>query len=405
MKFLFNIRGWITAILRIIVLSVSGLFVGFVSDAQTTSPSKYDIKGYITNMQSSMFSKIDGDWINDNLFHNRINLFWYPSSNFTGSLQFRNRFMYGQTVSMNPSYARSIDNEDSFLDLSLNIFNEKSFFLNSTLDRAYIQYSSGKLNATIGRQRINWGQSFVWNPNDIFNVQNYFDFDYVEKPGSDAIRLQYYTGYASDLELAASLNGDNKLTAAGYYRFNKWNYDFQFLGGIFAESDFVAGFGWTGDIRGAGFRGETSYFRPKDQFSDTTGLFYLDVSADYTFPNSLYIQIEGLYAGLPDGFSIGDFLSFYQRSFTVKQLAFSKLNLFGNISYPVTPLLNVSFAGMYFPDLKGFYAGPSIDYSLKDNIKLSVIIQSFSGEIYDQTSQNLQQGQVFFGFIRYKFSF
>ena len=37
--------------------------------------------------------------------------------------------------------------------------------------------------ATAGRQRINWGQTFVWNVNDVFNAYSYFDFDYKERPG------------------------------------------------------------------------------------------------------------------------------------------------------------------------------------------------------------------------------
>ena len=251
-----------------LVISLVGRAFG-----QDISSSKFSINGYLTNMQSVMFTKVDGEWIADNLFHNRVNLFYYPSQSFTASVQFRNRFMYGQTVEMYPGYARNIDHGDSFLDLSLNIFNEKSFFLNSTIDRAYVQYTHQNFVATVGRQRINWGQSFVWNPNDIFNVQNYFDFDYIEKPGSDAVRLQYYTGYASDAELAAKLDQDKKLTAAGYFRFNAWNYDFQVLGGLFAGEDLMAGLGWSGSLKGAGFRGETSYFRPKDHFRDTTGSF------------------------------------------------------------------------------------------------------------------------------------
>ena len=284
------------------------IFFPGLSEGQDIQPSKFSINGYISNMQSVMFTEADGEWLSDNLIHNRINLNWYPNTHLTASLQFRNRFMYGQTIELFPGYAESIDNENSFFDLSLNILNEKSFFLNSTIDRAYLQYTRGSFVATAGRQRINWGQSFVWNPNDIFNVQNYFDFDYIEKPGSDALRFQYYTGYASGAEVAAKLDGNDKVTAAGYYRFNKWNYDFQFLGGVFAESDYVAGAGWSGSVKGAGFRGETSYFRPVKNFADTSGIFYLDLSGDYTFRNSLYIQVEGLYAALPVHFDFNDFL-------------------------------------------------------------------------------------------------
>lgn len=32
----------------------------------------------------------------------------------------------------------------------------------------------------------------AWNPNDWFNTYNYFDFDYEERPGTDAIRVRVY---------------------------------------------------------------------------------------------------------------------------------------------------------------------------------------------------------------------
>ncbi len=89
-----------------------------------------------------------------------------------------------------------------------------------------------KFQVTLGRQRINWGQTFVWNPNDIFNAYSYFDFDYIERPGSDAVRLQYFPSSSSVAEFAVKVDDENDITAAGLYRFNKWGYDIQFLAGL-----------------------------------------------------------------------------------------------------------------------------------------------------------------------------
>ena len=94
-----------------------------------------------------------------------------------------------------------IGSDQGFVDLSWNILNEQSFFLNTTIDRLWVDLNYGKFQARIGRQRINWGQTLVWNPNDIFNAYSFFDFDYIERPGSDAVRLQYYPGSSSALKL------------------------------------------------------------------------------------------------------------------------------------------------------------------------------------------------------------
>ena len=389
---------------RFIIYSVILLALPLSLKSQDES-SKWELRGYLSNMQSVMILGEGQDWISDNLFHNRMNIFWYPNSNFTASVQFRNRFMYGQSIQLFDGYAESIDNELSFLDLSVNLLNEKSFFLNTAIDRAYFQYAIDKFVIKVGRQRINWGQTFAWNPNDIFNVQNFFDFDYPEKPGSDAVRLQYYPNYTSSIELAAKLDYLDKLTLAGYYKFNKWSYDFQFLGGILSEEDYVAGMGWSGDIKGAGFRGEMTYLHPKDNFKDTSGIYYSSVSIDYTFSNSLYFQTECLFSVLPDDFSISSFMDYYQGPLTVKNLSFSKWNFFSQISYSITPLFNLSLSGMYFPDLKGYYTGPTLAYSLNDNMEFSFISQLFSGEFPDSISGEVINTEMFFAFLRYKFSF
>lgn len=112
----------------------------------------------------------------------------------------------------------------------------------------------------------------MWNPNDIFNAYSFFDFDYVERPGSDALRLQYYNSEVSSTELAVKMNRDKQVTAAGLYKFNAFEYDFQVLGGTLNQTDYVVGCGWSGAIESVSFRGELSYFQPKNKFSDTTGV-------------------------------------------------------------------------------------------------------------------------------------
>jgi hypothetical protein len=394
---------------NICLLFVSiNLFSQKDKDEKFLSGSDFEMRGYLSNMQSVMFTEVDGNWINDNLFHNRLNFFWYPGDNLTASIQFRNRFMYGQSISLTENYARIIDNEQNFMDLSMNLAEGNSYLLNTTIDRLYFQYTAGNFVFTGGRQRINWGQTMVWNPNDVFNVQNYFDFDYVEKPGSDAIRIQYYPGYTSTAEIAAKLDHNDKLTAAGLYRFNKWGYDLQFIGGVLSEEDVFGGLGWSGDIQGAGFRGEFSYFHPLENASDSSGLLIASLSLDYTFSNSLYIQFEGLYSEKPEGYAIQNFYQYYQGNLDVKNMSFSEWNFFLQSSYPFTPLLNGSLSIMYFPEFEGFYAGPTLTYSLKKNADLSFISQIFNGEFsnpLDPGDTAVSRTSLFLGFIRYKFSF
>jgi len=380
------------------------LFLSLLINAQDVMP-KHSFESYISNMQSVMIDSLKGNWISDNLIHNRINYFWYPNKNFTFSAQMRNRFIYGESVKYNPGYAASFEKDAGLMDLSVNLVNEKSFLINSSLDRLFLKYSTGKLVTTIGRQRINWGQNYVWNPNDIFNVQNFLDFDYIEKPGSDAIRIQYYTGVSSEAELAVKMDHEQKLTAAGFYRFNNWGYDFQFLTGMFESADFVAGGGFAGHIKSAGVNGELSYFRPIENFQDTSSIFIIGIGADYMFNNSIYLQLEGLYQHSEKTGATTDFLSWYSGNLNVKKLSITDFSVFSNVSYPFTPLLNGSLSCMIFPEEKGVFAGPTITYSIAQNMEFSLISQMFSGVLPNQFTGEKSRMSLFLGFIRYKLNF
>ncbi|KPK85832.1 MAG: hypothetical protein AMS27_06490 [Bacteroides sp. SM23_62_1] len=362
------------------------------------------LNGYLSGMQMVMFQDIDEDWMTENMFHNRLNLYFYPLKNFSASVQLRNRFIYGETVNNTPGYKDMINSSNGWADLSFNIFTGDYFVLNTAIDRLWIQYTAGNFEATAGRQRINWGQTLVWNPNDIFNVYSYFDIDYIERPGSDAIRLKYYTSYTSSIELTAKTDSSEKITAAGLFHFNIRGYDIQFLGGILEEKDLTAGLGWSGNISNAGFRGEVSYFHDIDNFKDTTGLIMVSTGMEYTFKNSLLWQIEFLYSNRPFMPDEG-FLGYYTSPLNVKSLAFTKYSLFTSINYSFTPLFNCSFAGMYFPKLSGFFTGPSITYNMMENVDLSMFLQYFSGEMTDPLTLDKKREDITIAFLRLRWNF
>jgi hypothetical protein len=375
-------------------------------DEQRTdkSPSSFELKGYLTNMQSVMFDKPKEDWVMDNLFHNRLNFFWYGGEHFTGTLQLRNRFMYGESLQFIPGYTDAIGRDMGWIDLSFNLLSGKSFVLTTTFDRAWLQYSLEGFSATAGRQRINWGQTFVWNVNDVFNAYSYFDFDYEERPGSDAVRLQFYPNYTSTIELAAKIDSSGNITAAALYRFNVFSYDIQLLGGILQEEDYFGGLGWSGNIGGAGFRGEASYFHPADNPGDTTGMFMFSAGIDYTFPGTLMLQGEYLYSSRPFSPLLG-FIGFYTGPLTVKQLAFTDHTIFAAGSYQVTPLFTASLAGMYFPEMKGYFLGPSLSYNVLNNVDLGFFLQYFNAESENPLNGSITRQQISMLFLRLKWNF
>jgi len=377
------------AVVAILLLHAGALFA---QDKKSIS-----LSGYLTTMQSSMFDSLSGPFLNENLLHNRLNFKGYLNNNITVAAEFRNRLFTGDMVRLGKYYSDMIGEDPGMIDMSWNVFEEQSFLFNTTLDRLWIDFQYNKLQVTIGRQRINWGQTFVWNPNDIFNAYSFFDFDYVEKPGSDAVRLQFFPTSSSVAEIAIKSDNDKNITAAGLYRFNMWEYDFQFLAGIVNSEDVVVGTGWSGAIGSISFRGEASWFTPYKNTPQDESTILITTGFDKIFDDNSMAQVQLMYSSNP--FELDSFTGFYSGNLSSKDLAFSKFSAFGQFTWAATPLLNIGISAMWFPDLKGYFAGPSLDYSLAENLDFSLFWQHFNC-IMAGTETNLNMG-----FLRLKYSF
>ncbi len=219
--------------------------IGFAGQilAQEDS-SRVEITGYVKNLQTLLFFnkaypdlqqfELVDTFLQDNLIHNRLNVNWNIAENWNFKADLRSRIFFGDLVRANPDYAKSIDNvNNDYFDLSIILLDKNAFVIHSMLDRLYIEYYDDQWEIRAGRQRINWGIGTVWNPNDIFNAFAFTDFDYEERPGSDAIRVKRYLGFASSIEIAAkAFDHWNEATMAAMYKFNTSGYDFQILAGV-----------------------------------------------------------------------------------------------------------------------------------------------------------------------------
>ena len=360
-------------------------FVPVISAQDIGGSSNFDFKGYLKYLSSANFQEVDDTWLTDQLLHNRLEFRYYPNAKWTVDLEMRNRLFFGQQVTLLNSidsldYPGFIEDDGGFFNLSHNWATGKSYVLNTTIDRFFLDYASGNWQVRAGRHRINWGQNLVWNPNDVFNAYSYFDFDYEERPGTDAVRVQYFTGFTSAAEFVYEL-GDHidKMSFTGLYKFNKWNYDFQFLGGL-VKRDIVLGTGWSGDIEGGGFRGEFTYFHDKDSLSESVGQLVASISGDYTFSNSLYLHASVLFNSKGSTEKTGSINPNILTETSAKNLTLSRMNLFGQVGYQLSPLWRLDIASILNPFDGSFFVGPGASYSLADNMELLFFGQFFGGE-------------------------
>jgi len=344
-----------------------------------------------------MFDSLNGEFTNDFLLHNRLNFKAFLGENVILQAELRNRLFTGDMTESDPEYAHMTGHDQGWIDMSWNLVDEHSFFLNTTVDRLSLEVRQNQFEAKLGRQRINWGQTFVWNPNDIFNAYSFFDFDYVEKPGSDAIRLLYYPSFSSVVEAAAAVDHDGHITAAGLWRFNQFNYDVQFLVGYVKSNDLVAGAGWSGNIGTVSCRGEASYFQPVKASSDNDSRALVTIGFDKVLRDNSSAQLQFMFCDDPG--DLNDFTGFYTGKLSAKDLAFSKFTTFGQFTWAATPLLNLGLSAMWFPDLHGYFTGPSVDYSLAQNIDFTFLLQHFNADMPGE------KVNITLGFFRFRLSF
>lgn len=372
-------------------------------NAQDSGESKWKDKiefgGYVKYMNTNQFRTLD-TLFTDNLIHNRLNFKFYANSNWTFSAELRNRAFYGSSLALNPLFADQVGTDNGTVDLSWNLIATPAFLLNSTLDRANVEFNKGKWNVRIGRQRINWGINLAWNPNDLFNAYNFADFDYQERPGTDALRVQYFNQPMSRFE-AAYKPGENldESIIAGLYQFNKKGYDFQFLAGNYL-TDIAVGTGWAGNIKRWGFKGEATYFHPKETWQDTSGVVVSSLSFDYTFDRGIYLNLAGFYNS--NGASGGDFTQVFSANGTLsaKNLLPTQFAGFVQVSGAFSPIFGGGLTTMYLPAIQGVFLIPTLNTSITENWDIDFVGQLLFAQ-YPTEFTNLNNAV----FMRLRWSF
>lgn len=374
--------------------------------------SDFEIGGYAKYLFNTSKYPQFSERTYDHIFHNRINTKYFFDDSFSFVNEFRFRAFFGQSIEKIPDYSSLIRSHQPLLNLDWMLWNKKYSIGYVEIDRLYFDYNNNNFQLTLGRQRIAWGTSWVWNPTDLFNPLSILDFDYEEYPGNDALRVQYYTGAISKLEFAIAPTREEKnLTAAARISLNAFDYDFNLLAGL-KQNRWIAGFSWAGDIAKAGFRGEITFQQKSKRLTkyETSYSFNLlpisyknqnqislVLSGDYTFTNSFYIHTEILYNNI----GVKNFTSqFTQEATELGLLAPSRISLFQEFSYNISPLTRAGIFTILNPDDKSHVIVPSLCYSIITNLDLYLIALIFEGDEYSQYGSF---GNSIFARLKYSF--
>jgi hypothetical protein len=373
-------------VLRKLCFSFLLISTGFFASAQDSilpRTKKLQLHGYLKDLRIASFD-FKGNSLQQNFLHNRINGTYSISKNLSFIAQIRTRVFYGEGLKYMPDLAKQLDRDPGMADLSFVPIRDQNILWNTNIDRLLFNLGKEKWDLRIGRQRINWGINLVWNPNDIFNTLNYTDFDYEERSGSDAIRFQRYLGMG-DFELALNPGRSfEKSKAAALCKTNYKGYDFQVMTGYYLQ-EIVAGGGWAGSIKQAGFKGEFTWFSGFDSINPS---FLISPSVDYTFKKGVYGALSFLYNSNGSG---GNRLFLFNTNSTsgnldVKKLMPNKYSVFTQVSGAFNPLVNGSLGLIYAVDLNGLFLMPSLAWSVKSNLEMMLLGQTFFSNIFNSFS-------------------
>lgn len=365
-------------------------------DSAENKTSKWEITGYIKNLESLHFDKNFNNSISGNLLHNRLNFKWKPSEKITTVAEIRNRLFWGEEVKLTPEFVSQLRNENEIIDLQQIWINKTSLVLLSNVERLYVDYHQRKWNLRIGRQRINWGKTITWNPNDIFNTYNFLDFDYEERPGVDGGEFKYLVNDFSNVEVAYSTNGDKDGSVAAIkYAFNKWGYDMQIITGWYHNQPTI-GAGWAGNIKDAGFKGEVQYFIPSQ---DSLTQLNVTLESDHVFKKGWYVNLGFLYTN-QGTYKPVDHWEDIHLKFSPKNLMPTKWNIIITTSKQFTPLFTGSMSTVYAPGTDLLIIFPTFQYNIDTNLDITLVWQSFFSRF-----QNRFQAASHSAFLRMKWSF
>jgi len=344
-----------------------------ISVGSAVSQPSVQLKGYVKELGAFQFSNDISKIRYDNIVHHRIESRWGFGSGFSAQADVRTRWISGYTVRNTPRYGSFIGFDPGVIDLSHNWLDTDRHVINSSIDRLHVSWIQNRWEVHAGRQRINWGKTMVWNPNDLFNNFAWLDFDYEERPGTDAARVQYNWGYASSAEVAYKITDDiESLVIAAMYRGNIGTYDIQAIAGYY-EDQFTAGAGWAGYVGTSGFKGEMTLFLPENTLSAVVG-------ADHMLSNGVMLTGELLYNGGYDN-RINLDASLLQPP-SASNLFIASTGYFANASASPHPLVNVSLGVLGSMTRSVHILIPQISYSVSENVDMLLLAQLLKGSAF-----------------------
>ena len=258
-----------------------------------------------------------------------------------------------------------------------------TFVWEHEIDRLLWTFSlPGGIDITVGRQAIGWGLGRLWTPLDVFAPMTPTDLDREERRGIDAVRLSLSMSQSSMMEVV--LVGGREETEDGEYevtwdasalawllRVNVWDIDWMLMAGRVGP-DRVIGAAVDGQVRGVGLRGEVAMTmdEERDRWVQAT------VGCELGTSFNLTAVVEYHY----NGFGTLDTDDYVSRATRMaSRMAAGRLSNLGQHYLGATlAWMPGSWGGISLVYIQNLHdgsllLGPSLEYAISDEVRLSVV--------------------------------
>ena len=355
-------------------------------------PLRFEVRGYAKNLSVRAASAFGGDAFFLNLSRLRTRGLLDAGTRLHAEVWLDSEVWLGSFLATPGARLLTAPRRAPFADLDWTVLSTPDVLLRQQFFRAFATAYLGQTQLTVGRQRIAWGTGFAWNPTDLLNPFDPAGIELDEKAGVDAAYVAVPLGAFSRLEgVVAPGRRRAEASAAVRAGTHVGEYDLSAMAGVFRE-DVVVGGDFAGYLGNAGVRGEAAYAVARGR----ADYLRLVLNADYTFGGT-YALAEFYYNGTgtrdPDAYDLAALLD--GRAFNL-----AKDYLAVSAARAVTPLFGAGLYSLVNLDDQSALAGPSLTYSLAENLELSAAAYLFLGA---PGTEYGAQKNIYFGALQYYF--
>ncbi len=265
------------------------------------------------------------------------------------------------------------------------------------LDRLNVEGYAGAWSVVLGRQRIAWGSGSFWNPTDVFNPYGPLALDPEDRPGVDALRVDWQFAAVGALTLAHAVaprpgyTGGYADRSATVVRAGTGIGSWDLVAMVaFDRRERSLGLDLTGYLGGAGVHLEAARIHHPVRYTYLSGEslvetgtidHWLDWSeavagTAYGFGDGTSLQVEWFHntggAVDPDAYDLSAVAA-------GRLLAVGRDYAVAALSRPLSPLLTGSLAVLLNAGDGSAALVPGLDWSLAQNARLAVGVQTFTG--------------------------